>query len=476
MNSAQCKRSRGCAPHRFLAAFVTAAAALVMLLSAPAAARAQNATTIQLPTFGVSIDAAGVLRHKHFADPGGRLARQRLAAAKAALPADLQAKSGLRKVSLVRLERAIEKRLAAGEQPTNAMRNLAGLQRIEYVFCYPKTGELIIAGPAEGWVADAAGRSVGLTTGRPVMQLEDLLVALRAYGPGRPLKQFIGCTIDPDPKGLAKLVEFQRTIPKVVSQRQRGAVAAYIARGMRDSLGMANVRVFGISPKTHFARVLVEADYRMKLIGIGLEPPPVNMHTFMSALRGANHGSLQRWWFVPDYQCARVSQDRLSLQLVGEGVKLLSEDKLIGKDGKLAPATAAANPASTLFTTTFTKKYDEIAVRRPVYAQMRTLIDMLVAAAFIRQQDFYGKLGWRMGTLGEEQLLPTETTGAPKQAPAAVNVAWKGSRLFSPAGGGVSIRPAQALEPTNVLADDDGRLDVVRGKVSPPADDRWWWD
>ena len=32
---------------------------------------------------------------------------------------------------------------------------------------------------------------------------------------------------------------------------------------------------------THFAQVMIEADYRMKLIGIGLERPPVKLASYV---------------------------------------------------------------------------------------------------------------------------------------------------------------------------------------------------
>ncbi len=31
------------------------------------------------------------------------------------------------------------------------MRHLAGLTRLKYVFCYPESGDIVIAGPAEAW-------------------------------------------------------------------------------------------------------------------------------------------------------------------------------------------------------------------------------------------------------------------------------------------------------------------------------------
>ncbi len=78
--------------------------------------------------------------------------------------------SKLRKVSLTRLERELAKRIAAGEGADEVMRNLAGLTRVQYVFCYPDSGDVVIAGPAEAWGASAVGTDarhrVGATGGR----------------------------------------------------------------------------------------------------------------------------------------------------------------------------------------------------------------------------------------------------------------------------------------------------------------------
>ena len=72
------------------------------------------------------------------------------------------------------------------------------------------------------------------------------------------------------------------------------------------------------------------------------------------------------------------------------------------------PTAAAANRpaadrASRSFVNTFTKKYPELAERLPVYAQLRNLIDLAVAAAFIQEKDYYRQAGWTMETLGDEK-------------------------------------------------------------------------
>jgi hypothetical protein len=458
----------------------TAIPALLIALFVPRLASAQQVgaqqITVQQPVFGIAIDANGVLSTKEFPDATGKLMAKRAADAKAALPGDMSRWSDLRKVSLVRLERAIAARIEKGESPDDAMRHLAGLQRAQYVFVYPDEHDIVIAGPAEGWVEDLSGRAVGLTTGRPTLLLEDLLVALRAYPPGSRVKPFIGCTIDPRPEGLAQLARFQKTIPAAIGEEQRELATVQIAKGMRDSLGLSNIRVFGVSDKTHFAQVLIEADYRMKLIGIGLEPPPVEMVTFISALNSARMASMQRWWFTPHYDCVKVTEDRQAMELVGQGVQLQNEDMTLGADGKLLAAGKKPNKASTQFTTSFTKKYAQISARVPVYAQLRNMIDLVILAAFICEQDYYGRAGWQPGVLVQEDQLPVETLATPRHVQSVVNAVWKENQLFVPAGG-VSIHPHLALEAARLQADKDGKLKTRRERIAEkvPAD-RWWWD
>ena len=74
-------------------------------------------TTVQLPTFGVAIDADGVLTVKAYRASGRLLHAKMFAAARLSLEADVAASSELRKISLVRLEQALHRKLVAGEEP-----------------------------------------------------------------------------------------------------------------------------------------------------------------------------------------------------------------------------------------------------------------------------------------------------------------------------------------------------------------------
>lgn len=458
---------------RFLLAIVPVLAWFVVGTAADRVS-AQNILQ-QTPGAGVIIDSSGVLRVQAAQDPTGQLMRERVANAKAGLSADVQKPSQLRKVSLNRLEKALVAQAANSRQPTDEMKFLAGLTRIQYVFFYPESGDIVVAGPAEGWFNDLSGRTIGLNTGRPVLELQDLVAAIRAYAPGQKKGPVVGCSIDPTQEGLAKMQEFLRNIGGNATPNDTQA----IVDGLRTNLGLQKVRIMGVSPDTHFAQVLVEADYRMKLIAIGLEAPIVKMNTFIAkATPSVAQNALVRWYFVPDYKCVRTAEDGFAMELIGDGVKLVDENEVVLSDGSRQVSSGAKNGASMAFTTSFTQKYPEIAQRKPVYAQLKNLIDMSIAAAFMQQQDYFGQANWKADTLMSEEKYPIQTYQAPLQVDTVVTSVWKGNRLLTPVAGGVTIQARQALMKDNLIADERGQTAHARQETSLKdlKDGQWWWD
>jgi hypothetical protein len=427
--------------------------------------------TVVQPQAGVVVDAEGVLRWKEYKDPTGALLKERIQAAKSELDPKVTAFSKLRKISLNRLEEAIVARQGV---PTDEMKYLAGLQRIEYVFYYPESKDIVIAGPAEGWISDLAGRTVGLSNGRPVVQLQDLVAGLRAFPPGGEPMGLIGCSIDPTPEGQAAVQQYLNSIPRV----NPNVTADSIAEGIRTSLGHHTVSVSGVSPRSHFAQVLVEADYRMKLIGLGLENPPVEMAVYVKKAKGGDASQLVRWYFLPDYQCVRVTEDKTAMEIVGEGVKLVGENELVSASGQ-RQVVGGTSKASQVFTNAFTKLYPQIAARSPIYAELRNAIDIAVASAFIQQQNFYGKADWKMEFLGDEKSYSIETYSIPKTVETAVNVIWKdgGRTLMTPMGGGVEIQATKAVQSEKMLPDEKGKVGKLHEEIKPNlAKGQWWWD
>ena len=217
----------------------------------------------------------------------------------------------------------------------------------------------------------------------------------------------------------------------------------------------------------------------MKLIGIGLEKPPVDIRTYIGAAApsSVNRNAMARWYFTPNYECVRVSDDNLAMQLVGDGVKLGGADELVQADGTRV-GNGVVDRASKIFQQSFSAKYPQLASQVPVYAQMRNLIDMLIVAAFIQEKDYYSQASWDLGLLGNEKILSVEVYPEPKTVETAVNAVWKGSSLMTPSGGGVDIQPLTALSSQNLQQDEDNVVHKIHERtiVEGLQAGQWWWD
>ncbi len=425
---------------------------------------------------GVIVDAEGVVRMQQSPDPTGRLAQQRLQAAKAKLDPKIAAKSVLRKVSLNRLEAQIAELAADNRRPSNDMKHLAGLTRVQYIFYYPETRDIVLAGPAEAYGHDEIGRVRGAETGSPTLHLDDLVVALRTFfGNEAKNAPLISVSIDPTKEGLNNMQNFL----KQMGSRATPNDTQFIVNGLRENLGLQTIRLTGVPTNSHFAKVLVEADYRMKLIGIGLENPGVKMASYVERTTPAavSRNALQRWYFVPNYECVRVAADDLAAELVGSGVKLISADELVAADGSRQKA-GTVDAASKAFTESFTKNYAGIAAASPVFGQLRNVIDLSIVAAFMHQHKMPQTAEWPMKTFLDEKAYPVEVLNVPKQVETAVASVWRGNKLMTPVGGGVKIQPRMALESQNLLEDKEGKVAKARTatELKDLKKDQWWWD
>lgn len=437
-------------------------------------------TDSSVPTGGIEIDANGVLTQKTFAGNPELLNKERMAAAKAALNKEVQATSDLRKISLTRLEKEVEALTKAGKPIPPEMLYLAGMTRITHVFYYPESKDIVIAGPAEPFFYNAQNRVVGMESGRPALQLKDLLVALRCFAPGDQSGKFISCSIDPTQEGLANFRNAYMQVQQ--SGKFRPGLENEVVSLFRESLGMQTITITGVPKKSRFARVMVEADYEMKMIGLGLKRPRAKGVKITSFMEKANpssvaKNSLQRWFFQPDYDCVQVNDDMTAMELVGTGVKLVGEGESVGPGGQRNRGRKQDN-ASRAFCNTFTNSYERLAGQVPLWAELRNLIDMSVTAAFIQKTGMYEKAGWEMTTFGDESKIAVETLEAPTQVAPVANAKWKGKYFMSPIAGGVSIQPRVALNSDRVSKDKADEINEVKKsiKLSNLADGQWWWD
>ncbi len=421
---------------------------------------------------GILIDAEGVVRPLFSKATAGALGKKRLrAAAEDTLNDDVRQPSPMRKVSLVKLEAQCRELADKNEPVSTEMFYLAGLQRIDYLFVYPETGDLVIAGPAEGFARDGVGRMVGIETGKPPLRLDDLIVALRALQRrGR-----IGCSIDPVQQNLAELKEF-------VARNSSAATPAVVMRRyqrMRDILGMQDVTVFGVPDDSHFAQVLVEADFRMKRISLGVENPQVRGIRSYLALTTPNGNSMQRWWFAPLYETFQTTDQRDAFGFAGQRVQLLSEQEMVDAEGNRSQAPFQ-KMSTQRFAELFTDHFPELSEVSPVFAELQNLFDLAILAALLKKERIHETIDWPMSLFMDPSLANIESGPIPRQVETLVNYKRvSGRMILGLVGGGVTIEPFQTVNAMQFEVDPAQRVEGIRSSarsVADSDDQQWWWD
>jgi len=414
---------------------------------------------------GVAVNAEGVLSNATV-DNTNRLLRLMQESLQPA-PPELAQAADTRKISLRRLEEAVAAAIHQGKPLSDEMRYLAGLQEIQYVFVDPEHKDIILAGPGEGWKVDKKGAVVGLTTGRPVMLLDDLLVALRTARTA--MQEVITCSIDPQPEGIVRLREYFSTHRTIGNPLQTQA-------NIEKALGPQKITVTVVPATSHFARVMVAADYRMKRLGMHLDRSPVaGLPSFlqMVKLSGGRLGNmLPRWWLEPRYESVTRSPDSLAWELQGASVKAMSEADYVGAAGN-REQTVKADPLAQRWADLFTKKYDELAVADPVFGQLRNCMQMAIVSALIVREDLTTKAGYSLPTLLDPTEVEIEKMPAPTQVDSIASAlkVRRGQWVVS-ASGGVAIDSYAAIK--NVK--ENSSLATVRTKATGNEPANWWWN
>lgn len=412
---------------------------------------------------GILIDAKGVIRK---AKRGKLVGRKKLeAAALANLPADINQPSELRMVSLTRLEAECRTLLEQKKTLPDVVSFLAGLQRIDYVFVLEESKEVVIAGPAEGFARNSQGVMVGAKSGRAVLRLDDLLQAMRSKEPA------IGCSFDAD---TGRLGQVNRYLQSVGAADSVGAAKARYKK-MVQMLGLQNVTLFGVEPTSHFAKTLVEADFVMKRISVGLDKSRVKGVKSFLHLKGAGSNSMRRWWFTTNYDSLEHNEDKTMWKLNGQRVQVLSQDEIVDNQGNRSAANQKRQ-STEAFAAQFTTHYEALAKAHPALAQLQNVFDLVVAVGLMRQENLYQQADWEPKEFLDPKAIPTDEFNVAKQVPSVSNSLSQGKyQVIGVVGGGVKCEPGRVLRSVKTVV-SPRIASVCRSTRTADDSDRWWWD
>lgn len=429
---------------------------------------------------GVHVDPSGRLERVLREDAAGSLSGLR-AAAERGVTGIVEQESMLRMISLPRLERAVRARLAQGLEPTDEMKYLAGIRRIEAVFVYPETGDLVIAGPAGAWSFDSEARAIHTDTGTPVLVLDDLVDCLRALREG---DGYIGCSIDPRPENLQATQQYLAEHPGSGKRWQEG---------LRAALGTQVITITGLQPDSHAAFSIVAADYHMKLVGMGLEPGVAGVEDVLTLIANEDERprdtSVIRWWFSLNYDEVVTTADHSAFRLVGSATRVLSENEHLEETGERVHTGRSDGP-TTEFAQSFSAHFEQLCQKYPVYGDLRNVFDLAMVAGLIDRYDLDEQVSWDGGCFGRRGAngltYTLESFGVPREVETVMNVKEITRRAngrttretLLGVSGGVQANVRDHVSSRELVTDNYQLLDARRVQGQPDSWDsnQWWWD
>ncbi len=410
---------------------------------------------------GIRIDAEGLLH---------RAAVTSSAQPLTAAPGTFARRHSNRKISLKRLEAVIAEHLDSHRPLPDSIRFLAGLQRIDEVLLNLEEGDVVLVGPAAGWTRLPSGEVVDPKTHRPVLELDDLALALRFSASPDRITSFIGCSIDPTRDGIKRYTRFLKGLSGALNTQK----IPRLVEGMQRAMGDQDVRVFGVPADSRFACKLVAADYRLKRVAMGFERLPIKgLVSYMDLLAKADKSAVRRqhrFWFVATHDGISRSPDSRTWSFSGPclAVRTAAAGSPGDDDDK------KASPIAKRMAANLTSKFPQLARRIPIFADLENLVRLTVASEIALHAPLAAsEARWHSRVLVDPDRFRHRTSPAPRRVPSLASVRkGRGRNWVLSVSGGVKV------EPPPVRRKNFGRIDrqLVRAKHHTPTSGSWWWD
>jgi hypothetical protein len=289
-----------------------------------------------------------------------------------------------------------------------------------------------------------------------------------------------GCMITPRKEALAHVQAFaQQSGKRAIRSEER----PHWLDQLRAQLGKQDIEVYGLDPRTRAARVLVEADYRMKLVGMGLEPGVPGVQSYLASVKLAAGQApppmgVLRWWFTLNYDAVSAAADRQAFALRGQGVKVQSENERLSAEGERIH-TGQSEELNLLFAHSFTEHFQALCDKYPIYAELRNIFDLALVCALMHEEGLAEKAGWHMTCFGNPQAYAVQMGEPPKEVETVMNHrVINGVHILVGISGGVRVDPARLVSRQAIEVNSDGTLAKQRNNAvtKKPSRDRWWWD
>ena len=388
----------------------------------------------------------------------------------------------------------------ASALPTRAMSLNAAVAAMRSGYMAEQAESLCGITKVSGYIVDSKSKDI-VIIGKPdptlpSLHIDDFVVALRNvwYLYAKTKGQTIyytdpGCSIDPDPHVMGQLRDLRRTPFDVNNPTEmKNQTDQWNQIGKHPQ----TVRVLGVPFDSHFAKIMVDADYYMKRLVNGTVTLPINGFQSLSdldtqSIRASLHSkdestrptsSINRFWFSPG-DCTYTDGSGYVL-LKSCDVKLLTEEQFLNEQGAMA-GKGRPDPLADQFARSFSQNYGEIAAQRRIYRELQGLFAFVGLARLMKDHNAESAAHGAMKYLLNSYKLPTVSVN--RRVNGLTDIRTVSEQMDSPRGqqtitvvlsscGGVSMnvhpkRAAVSGQPRNAnvaSASDTGRPNVHRGK------------
>jgi len=234
----------------------------------------------------------------------------------------------------------------------------------------------------------------------PSLYTEDFIIALRNtwkhYSKFK-LNSIIytppGCSIDSNPATIQKLQKIGENLNN--SNNYKSEIYEKWHLVCKEP---QTVRVMGVPFNSHFAKIMVDADYDMKkivdgssqvftknfksLTELAIEVSKDKFYNNQKNDKNSPSLSMNRFWFYPgNFIFSKAKKYKLFI-LKKCQIKLLTEEEYVQKDGK-TQGSGRPNDLANKFALSFTQNYDRIAKQYDIFMQLKNLYKFVAISKVI---------------------------------------------------------------------------------------------
>jgi len=330
----------------------------------------------------------------------------------------------------------------------------------------------------------------------PPLYTEDFVVALRnawlKYAFSQGYTSYYsdpGCSIDPDPKVMQRLNEIGKQILRSSSP---DAVEEGIKKWHIVGKSPQQVRVLSIPFNTHFAKVMVDADYYMKKlvngsVDLGIDGfvslTDITIERVKEDIRlnrpiSIPFSTMHRFWFYPGEN--KYGEDEGIVIIRKCPVILLTEEEYLTQSGSIS-GTGQADPLAKEFTESFSRLYSEIAKRKPRYLELEGLFRFVALTKIMKFKDVRLTLDYFLGQFPVPEVKVDSTLPGithvknfqhRRDFPDHIEIA----QFWLPSCGGVGIHIK--ISQANFVKDRQEKLCDLRKTIlnARPSPQKLFWD